>query len=173
MSNFTLKKWDSRSELLSYLESLQSLVLGSSSEGLREFYSTELEKCTIGICSQGLGLSPSLLRSANSNLTCVGYNQAVAGIDGISGSKVFDIDLPSPFYEFHKLKNSESFLVIHELGVLRVHSSGDLIWQVDTSDVVVDVKTERDDYLYLKLMEGDCCVVDVQSGSMKKGTYRA
>ncbi len=168
MEFFTLKKWDSCNELLDRLRASKSLILGSEVEGLREFYSVALEKSLIGICSQGFGLKPCLVKSVGSGVVFAGYNQAVAGIVDASCDKVFDIDLGSPFYEFVELNDTKSLIAIHELGAMRVSEFGNLIWRADTSDVVESANLISENCLSLNLMEGETLLVNVETGQIEK-----
>ena len=154
---------ESRSEMMNRLEGVQSAIVGLDSEGIREYYIADLNRCMVGVCSQGFGIRPSGFELSVDELCFLGYNETVSVICSKSCQRKFEIELGSPFYEFIYTDEGNPIVAVHELGVVCLSPQGEVLWQVET-DIVDSVQLEPTKKVVIKLMEGESFEVDMLSG---------
>jgi hypothetical protein len=156
-----LERIDSLGELLERLRREKaSVVVGAKDESHCEYFLMRFPECTVGICSQGQGIDPSLVPSDVTGDLWIGYNFSIAIVDLHSCVVKRVVDLGSLFHEILRIMDDGSAIVICELGALRIGGTGGIIWKVIT-DLVVGFSEQGD----LLLLQTDGGTVRVDKGS--------
>ena len=136
--NITFEKVDSHSELCERLKrGDKGVVLGDEDESPNEYFLASIPGCLIGICSEGHGIQPSILLDTASGAAWIGYNMKVVKLDTNECRMKCVVHLDSAFFAFMCRMPDRSVIVVHELGAVRISSSGSCLWNVST-DVVID-----------------------------------
>jgi len=151
--NVSFQQIDTRSELLERLGRQQrSVLLGDDDEAPREFYVGGSPACTIGVCSQGLGVKPFSVVDEVAEEIWVGYNSKVANVDMLKCQTRFVVRLDCVFYTFLEAVRGDSVIVIYELGACRISRSGKVLWNHPT-DLVLEYR-DGGNVLYLRTSDG-------------------
>jgi hypothetical protein len=158
-----LARIDSFAELRARLRETKACVLiGDDDEAHREYFLAETAGCRIGICSQGDGIEPSIVDGSEYPVAWIGYNSKVVILDKDRCVKTATIQLDSVFFSFLCEMPDGSMIVVHELGAIRVNSSGKVGWSI-TTDVLTDFE-DSGALIRLRTEEGDISVDKERGG---------
>ena len=142
--NVAFQQVDSISELRERLrKSPYPLLLGDDDEAPRHFYIGIISRCTLGVCSQGHGIKPSVLVDESREDFWIGFNSKVANVDLRSCRQRFVITLDCVFHAILGQMDDGSVIVVYELGACRVSRSGELLWNCSTGLVLDSVNAGR------------------------------
>jgi hypothetical protein len=166
-------EWESRAALHEHLDSRgkRTLLLGLDAESPRRFYSASLgvdeAGIELGLYASGLGPLPAVVTFDGGRRALVGHDARLTWVD-LSGATVRRRhELGGAFFEFLSLDRDDQIVVVHELGAVCVDSSGGVVWNVDTPDVVEDSRIDAEGNLVLSIMDRDSpIVVSLKSGRL-------
>jgi hypothetical protein len=169
-SMITTREWESKSALISHLESRgpRVVLLADRSETPRKFYSVsfafEQGSLEIGVLSSGLGPKPGVTLLEGRKRVVIGHDAWLSGLETSGGELIFSRRLNGVFFEFLPLDTDHQVIVVHELGVAMLDADGREVWVVDT-DVIKDFALDRSGNLVLTVMDQkDNIVIDIKSG---------
>ena len=154
-TNIQLEQVDSKSEILKRLETCEQILLGEEDEYTNEYFQVARPACFIGICSGGHGLKPSGFFDYRDDAAWIGYNSKITKVNLSSLCKEFTVELDHLFYTFLDQSYAGSIIAVYELGLIRIGSQGETIWNHST-----DVITEFAD-------EGNLISLQTDSGAHK------
>ncbi len=155
-----LHTWENKGQMVNFLAQCEAgnLLLGENSEQERQFHTAVIRLGTaglaqfgIGICSQGHGLTPTVLLRPNESKLLFGFNSEVVGIDLVSKQIAFTLPLDALFHAFLPLDDQNLVLVVHEIGTVALTWQGEAVWQFD-EDIITNVTLEKD-RLYFEFMD--------------------
>jgi len=135
-----LRSWESQNLLFQHLMCMaSSLVIGGDIESPQAFYSCSVERkgemIEIGIIVNQPG-PPSVCHLQSSERVFIGHDQSLTIVDVGSCKVLEDILLEGMFFEFLTDDVFRQILVIHELGIVAVSSSGSIQWGYSTPDIL-------------------------------------
>lgn len=158
-----LESIDSRSELLERLRTARHVLLGDDDESAREFFIVHMPASLIGLCLQGHGILPSWFIDELNDIVWIGYNSKVANVNLSSCRMNFTIELDWVFFEILCQMDDGSIIVVHELGVVRINTSGEIVWAWVAGDVVTEFSDEGES-VRLETEAGETAVIDKRVG---------
>jgi hypothetical protein len=175
MTSVPARKWESKAELQTHLESTgtRTLIVGLTAEAPRTFCSFAVASSVgvieVGIHSSGLGSEPALALLERGRRAIVGHDTWLTWIDLATPAIVASRRLGGVFFEFLPVDRDDQIVVLHELGALRVDSGGSETWAIDT-DVVEDSRVDARGNLVLTVMDqGPRIVVSLETGKVRLG----
>ena len=160
-----LKEFDSNASLLQFLETYRDapVVVGRETEAPRKFYAVTFAELQvpIGLVLDFHGIEPIVRRLRTSGAVLIGHDHSVTGLS-LSGDVKFNVPLEGVFFEFIDCEN-DRVIVIHELGAIKLDSSGNCEWKVLT-DIVKHFQINPPGELHLETMDDDLRIIDTFSG---------
>ncbi|MFA9560388.1 hypothetical protein ACERII_24105 [Evansella sp. AB-rgal1] len=159
LSDFVLQEFESKSELVEFVEGHQSIVINANCIDMKKFYGISIktiDSTFIGIIGGGHGIEPSILINKMDSCSLIGIDEKVYCVDLKNFENRWIKEFDSIVYEVVKATDS-TFLVICELGVVSLTYSGEKLWE-HTSDVITDfelssnilrLSTEEEEYSLL------------------------
>lgn len=174
--------WRSRAALERHLNSIErSKMIIESNDQEREFYSiivdqkfqvaTNIQRMSLGICSEGIGIQPQILLIPEFNALLVGSNNQIVAVDVVTGKIVFRIQLECTFYAMTYLNDRQIVLVIGEIEIMAFDINGRMHWNFFTNDIIQDTSIENE-LLYLSFMDDEPITLDITSGEKVGDTGR-
>jgi hypothetical protein len=123
----------------------------------------------IGLCSSRTGIEPQILLNTSTKQLYLGLDSSLL-IFTIPSGPTRCLNLDGPFYSMTLFQALERILVVHEIGLLWLDTSGDIVWHHDASDVISAVIRPAPDTLELRLFEGGRTALDLTTGRVLKKT---
>lgn len=168
---FEFNSWANKAEMLNYLvkQAKRHIILGQDQEYTHEYFSVRVSNqrtfevnAVIGICSTMSGSYPSLAPLIHSNQIVVGYNSEICMINlsDFSIKKVMTLD--SFFVDFTLMMELDWLLCQHEIGLLMLSTSGEIIWSF-AKDVITMLRFHGNE-IHLAFMDSAPCRVSLTSG---------
>lgn len=138
MTSIAWQEWETRSELRTHLEETQKQVLlvGEGAKYPERFYSclvaSGCRSVEIGVVLTFYGIAPAATLLSREQVLVVGHDCEVTwvGLDALEIRARLNL-FGCVFFEFIPL-NDDEVLVLHEIGVVRIDSSGHSAWSVGT-----------------------------------------
>jgi hypothetical protein len=145
--------------------------VGTSAEQQTEFYSVLFEEAArelgslfaVGVCNEGLGVTPQLLLAPVSGLCMFGLNSEVVGVNVRTRSVEYQLPLDSLFRTMIPVFERDLVLAIHEIGAKAFRASnGSEVWSL-VRDVVEDARLDGDTVRF-RFMDSEPIAVDIATG---------
>lgn len=159
--------WDSKAALCAHLGSTRSstIVVGLAAEAPRLFYSATVGGIELGIYSSGLGPMPAVIALDAGQCAIVGHDATLTWLDLAAERIAAEHRLGGAFFELLSVDLEDQVVVVHELGALRVDATGNVLWSVDTPDVVEDSRLDLRGNLVLSITDQDSpLIVSLRDG---------
>jgi hypothetical protein len=104
------------------------------------------------ICSQGL--APEMWLPQTEPVVAVGCNSSVTYVDIGAGGIRSAVTLPFVFYRFLPIASPQHILALHELGVMMLDCSGNVLWRYDSDGIIESCEVWHGS-LVVRLMSGE------------------
>ena len=157
MAVYGHKQWDSKSAVLAHLSEshLPHVLVAAPDEAPRRFDSfavaASASEFEIVVFSANASTRPQVLELDGHRRALVGFDSFLCWIDLARATVGPLLRIEGIFFEFIPVERRDHVVVVHELGALRVDSTGNVLWRADT-DVVESFRMEADT-LVLELMD--------------------
>ena len=125
----------------------------------------------IGLCASRTGIEPQILFSASTKLLFLGLDSSLLIFATLPGP-TRHLKLDGPFYSMTFFPALERILVVHEIGLLWLDMTGDVVWRHDASDVISTVALPESHTLELRLFEGGRTTLDLPTGRVLEETLK-
>jgi hypothetical protein len=157
--NFSIKSWDSCSELDERLRiqeesGFTTIKLGRNCDGMSYYYSIldPKSQVVIGIYSPCILYEGSILQDSRQNFL-IGCSNWICWIYPQDNFRyILEEYLVFVFYEFIDLQE-DAILVISEVDILKINFDHEIFWHVSLDDVLVSFELLNKKFLKIALME--------------------
>ncbi len=154
---YTFHSMADLSKLLSNCET-GHILLENTCEFAQTFHAITLQTSAnngkrfgIGVCASECGLSPVVYPQPNASYWFIGFGSTVVTFDPEQKQVVTQLDLDSLFYHFISWPDHDITLAVHEIGVVALDGTGQLLWQF-ARDVITHT-TVQNGSLHLEFMD--------------------
>lgn len=167
------RSWDSRGELEEFLSRHSHRMLRRSSEPESAFYSVSIQPeldelnvapATFGICGEGHGTAPQVVRLPMRTSVLLAIDDTVIGVDTRNGNEYFRLSTASLIHSMTILDDQASVLVFHELGATLLDVFGSTVWNF-SRDVVTSSRIDGD-VVHLSFMDTPAVTLSLSSGQV-------
>lgn len=163
--NVPLVNWDTRNLLFNHIgKAASGLLVGGDAEAPRRYFSCSVERLEIGIIVNQPAHLPCVLAVPRSSRLFIGYDQSVAIIDVTSIALLNTMLLEGVFFEFLPDYGRQQILAIHELGVVALSLSGNVVWRFITPDIVENWQIVHDCLSLTVMDQRDKITLNVADG---------
>ncbi|GIV96378.1 MAG: hypothetical protein KatS3mg057_1035 [Herpetosiphonaceae bacterium] len=167
-----LQSWEDKQSMMLFLTTCENGHLLFEEEYQQQFHSVTVfldhsrsNRLGIGVCAEKHGLVPQLLLQPEHSRLVLGFNSVIVGIRVPVGELDFRLNLDSLFYSFWPLYDKNILLVIHEIGVLALSPSGQILWSF-SRDVITKVDV-IEDRIQLEFIDSPSINLNVVNGSVE------
>jgi len=163
-----IRSWQSKDEMTRHIgRSSEALLIGESTEQEKEFYSAtvvknlvhDAEPLAIGICSEGLGVTPQLLAVPALRVCLFGVNCEVAAVDVEARQISYSVNLGYSFRHMMHIPGNNLILAFHETGACAFREDGAVVWNF--SKDVLETAYINGARIYFEFMDSEPMVVDL------------
>lgn len=166
----TPRSWGNVEELRRFMErSGPHILLGQEAESPHEFYSLVVTAepggevlWTIGVLTEGHGLSPEALLIPESKRLFIGANARVSILSWEARALIAEAALGFLFRSFIPDPKNNLVLVVHETGVAAFTHDGASKWQFSRD--VVETIHSGEDAIEISFMDSDPARLEIRSG---------
>lgn len=166
-SFISLKHFESEYEFTKYLDTCDLKLVLNCNDDYSDTYDVitvySEEKFDIGIQYDWHGLQPNLLLFPQHQKIMCSFENELVCIDCISKDVAFRHTLSSLIFSINHIEKRHLIVVIHEMGVMVMHETGQEIWSCDGTDIIQNYKIS-DDRIYILCADGYDITFSVSDG---------
>lgn len=168
MKSATLRTADSRGELEEILRKANGILIGGTKSS-GDFYTIEYPAGSagvpIGLAAESFGIEPTAVLDSQGIALTVAHGKMVSRVLTKDGTIVFNVEFISPVYEFIRIEDEGTVIVLHEIGVTKLSPAGNVAWEFSASDVI-EGHAVAGDAITLKTADGKSQSISLTTGQI-------
>lgn len=159
MNAIQLKEVDSCGELQELLRVRGGKLIGDP-RGADHCYLLEIPEglgyIPLGLAAQTHGLEPAVVLLPRTTTLLALHGMVISRVNGADGALIYSMKLDMPAYEFLRIEENGAVVILHELGLIKLSDTGEVVWTQDT--YVVEGHS----------VSGDIVTLDIEGGVQRR-----